>query len=283
MGTTFAHGAAVRAWCATSLVPLTEESCGRGIDAVPLLRAAVDDANHIAHAVFTAVLASPATSRAPVPPSLQQIPGKTLTPVETASTLGGREPAPSVGAERTRGGTDCVPVTVLTGVPGAGKARVSASIVALTADTVQWLVLRTDLAAGIDFNAAKLHDQLAAAVASVDTDRGRSGARRVLVVTVGYTPVAAVVRAIEGHPDAAVRVRVRVAAVACCVDPVCCVLADRRLLPHVLEQCALGVCVRLHCFYVGVYVPFVCVPMWLHLLNVFVCVCHMCVYLCGCT
>eukprot|EP00041_Stephanoeca_diplocostata_P032517 m.1043033 g.1043033 ORF g.1043033 m.1043033 type:complete len:1308 (-) comp24163_c0_seq5:265-4188(-) len=235
--TTFARSAAVRVRCPTSVVPMGAAPCDGG--GVPLLRSAVDDSSHTAHAVCTALQTAVAHRRTPGgEETLESTPGGEAT---VGSTSDGEETL-----ESTPGGD--VAVTVLTGVPGAGKARVSASLVALTSDTVQWLVLRTEVAAGIDFNPAKLHEQLASAVASVDTvrARGRPGsetvARRVLVVTAGFVPVATVLHAIMEHPDADVRGRVRIAAVVGCVDPVGCVLAGRRLLPRVLEQCALGWC-----------------------------------------
>lgn len=65
-----------------------------------------------------------------------------------------------------------LPITIVTGVPGTGKARVAASVVALTKDTARWVLLRQDFAENHgDFSVTQLQEQLAAVVTAAVASR----------------------------------------------------------------------------------------------------------------
>ena len=148
-----------------------------------------------------------------------------------------------------------VPITIVTGVPGSGKARVCSSIVALAKEDTKWMVLKPDFETAPIFNLKKLQSQLKNVAAAHSRSRGGGGGgggnsgdgrppklTRVLLITSGYTDVAEVVRAILHHPDWKVASKFTIASVCCCVDPANTFWQSRRTFPKFLEQAAAGWC-----------------------------------------
>lgn len=133
-----------------------------------------------------------------------------------------------------------IPINIVTGVPGSGKSRLCTSIVSLAREKVQWLVLRQELDSAGAFEPSWLDDSLSAVVA-----RGRAAppgtkSTRVLLVTAGFTDIAAVVHRIKTHPEGGAFI---VASVTCCVDPSNSFWdGGRRPFPTLLDQVALGWC-----------------------------------------
>lgn len=138
-------------------------------------------------------------------------------------------------------GKPAIPITIVTGIPGSGKARVCASIMALATDGVKWIMLRQDFTENKGtFSMPLMQQQLAAAIS--DSAIRLDPTTRILIVTSGFVDVVAVVRGIFLHPDEAVRSVVYIASISCCVDPDNCYHDELQPFPKLLEQAAEGWC-----------------------------------------
>ena len=140
---------------------------------------------------------------------------------------------------------DRIPIMIVTGVPGTGKARLCSSIVALAKDDIRWLVFRPDLQSSSRFDPKQLQMSMHNAVLGNERTKnsGKDGRQlRVLVITRGTTAVSDVVRTIHEHPDEWVRSKYTIESVCCCVDPANSFIRSRQPFPLLLERCARGWC-----------------------------------------
>lgn len=165
---------------------------------------------------------------------------------ELTAILAKNEDVPNT-ADRAAPGLslDKIPIVIVTGVPGSGKARLCSSIVALAKDDARWLVFRPDFQSPSRFDPKQLQMSMHNAVLGNERTKsaGKDGRRlRVLVVAQGTTAVPDVVRAIYDHPDEWVRAKYTIESVCCCVDPANSFMRSRQSFPLLLEQCARGWC-----------------------------------------
>jgi hypothetical protein len=148
-------------------------------------------------------------------------------------------------------------ITIITGIPGSGKARVCSSIVALAKEDFRWVTVKPDFATAPTFDPTRLQSQLR----NVHLGQARSGGGsggggggkgdkplRVLLLTSGYTDIAEVVHAIHSHPEYEVARAFRIASIICCVDPANVFMQEVRATPQTLTLTLL--CKTLPCSWI---------------------------------
>ncbi|XP_062325507.1 uncharacterized protein C20orf194 homolog [Osmerus eperlanus] len=133
---------------------------------------------------------------------------------------------------------DKVVITILTGLPGSHKNRLSNYLVHLSQECGRWVVYQPGPDSSESFSALHLHSFLSNLLQS---QRGSGGKPRLLLLTPGYTDVLEVVQAVLSHPDPVVRACFSIGAVTACVDPLSSFMEHRYAFPKLLEQCSQGV------------------------------------------
>uniref|UniRef100_A0A7N6FDS4 Uncharacterized protein n=1 Tax=Anabas testudineus TaxID=64144 RepID=A0A7N6FDS4_ANATE len=106
---------------------------------------------------------------------------------------------------------DKVVITIITGLPGSHKKRLTNFLVHLNKERERWMVYEPDSSGS--FSASHLQQYLASFLES------QRSPRSLLVLTPGYTDVLDVVQAVLFHPNPVVQACFTIGAVTACVDP----------------------------------------------------------------
>uniref|UniRef100_A0A8C5I9W2 Uncharacterized protein n=1 Tax=Gouania willdenowi TaxID=441366 RepID=A0A8C5I9W2_GOUWI len=89
-----------------------------------------------------------------------------------------------------------------------------------------------------NFSASHLQQYLSC---FLESQRGRGGKPRLMLLTPGYTDALDVIQAVLFHPDPVVQACFTIGAVTACVNPLTSVMEHRFMFPKLLEQCSQGV------------------------------------------
>ncbi|KAI3367399.1 hypothetical protein L3Q82_026260, partial [Scortum barcoo] len=133
---------------------------------------------------------------------------------------------------------DKVVITIITGLPGSHKKRLSNFLVQLNKERGRWVVYNPGPDSCDSFSASHLQQYLSS---FLESQRGPGGKPRLLVLSPGYTDVLDVVQAVLFHPDPVVQACFTIGAVTACVDPLASCLEHRFAFPKLLEQCSQGI------------------------------------------
>ncbi|XP_028994932.1 uncharacterized protein C20orf194 homolog [Betta splendens] len=128
---------------------------------------------------------------------------------------------------------DKVVITIITGLPGSQKKRLSNFLVQLNKERQRWVVYEPDT-----YSASHLQQYLSC---FLKTQRSSGGKPRLLVLSPGYTDVLDVVQAVILHPDPVVHACFTIGAVTACVNPLTSCAEHRFAFPKLLEQCSQGI------------------------------------------
>ncbi|XP_028293603.1 dynein axonemal assembly factor 9 isoform X2 [Gouania willdenowi] len=130
---------------------------------------------------------------------------------------------------------DKVVITIITGLPGSHKKTLSDFLVHLEQECGRWVVYEP---APDNFSASHLQQYLSC---FLESQRGRGGKPRLMLLTPGYTDALDVIQAVLFHPDPVVQACFTIGAVTACVNPLTSVMEHRFMFPKLLEQCSQGV------------------------------------------
>uniref|UniRef100_A0A3P8S3S3 Dynein axonemal assembly factor 9 n=1 Tax=Amphiprion percula TaxID=161767 RepID=A0A3P8S3S3_AMPPE len=133
------------------------------------------------------------------------------------------------------GQVDKVVITIITGLPGSYKKRLSNFLVNLNKECGRWVVYEPD---PDRFSASHLQQYLSS---FLESQRGTRGKPRLLVLSPGYTDVLDIIQAVLFHPDPVVQACFTIGAVTACVNPLASCMEHRFAFPKLLEQCSQGI------------------------------------------
>uniref|UniRef100_A0A3Q1AJ85 Uncharacterized protein n=1 Tax=Amphiprion ocellaris TaxID=80972 RepID=A0A3Q1AJ85_AMPOC len=133
------------------------------------------------------------------------------------------------------GQVDKVVITIITGLPGSYKKRLSSFLVNLNKECGRWVVYEPD---PDRFSASHLQQYLSS---FLESQRGTRGKPRLLVLSPGYTDVLDIIQAVLFHPDPVVQACFTIGAVTACVNPLASCMEHRFAFPKLLEQCSQGI------------------------------------------
>ncbi|XP_067335248.1 uncharacterized protein C20orf194 homolog isoform X1 [Channa argus] len=133
---------------------------------------------------------------------------------------------------------DKVIVTIISGLPGSHKQRLSNFLVQLNKECGRWVVYQPGLDSSGSFSASHLQQYMSS---FMENQRDPGGKARLLVLSPGYTDVLDVVQAVLFHPDPVVQAHFTIGAVTACVDPLTSYMEHRFAFPKFLEQFSQGI------------------------------------------
>lgn len=136
-------------------------------------------------------------------------------------------------------------ITLISGIRGSHKEKVSKVLSSLSAEHNGWMILDNPLEDTDRFDGEKLQNYLTTLIESQrQSMRGTRGdydkTFRVIIVVPGYTETVNVARAILNHPDPIIRKQIKIGAVTVCINPENCFIEDRLPFPVLMNQCSAG-------------------------------------------
>ncbi|KAM9356171.1 dynein axonemal assembly factor 9 [Pholidichthys leucotaenia] len=135
----------------------------------------------------------------------------------------------------TTGKGDKVIITIITGLPGSHKKRLSNFLIRLNEECGRWVVYDPEPES---FSACHLQQYLSSFLKQDFDTRTKPC---LLVISPGYADVLDVVQAVLFHPDPVVQACFTIGAVTACVNPLASCMEHRFAFPKLLEQCSQGI------------------------------------------
>ncbi|CAE1277452.1 unnamed protein product [Acanthosepion pharaonis] len=136
-------------------------------------------------------------------------------------------------------------ITIISGIRGSHKEKVSKVLSSLSKEHNRWMILNDSLEETRSFDDVKLQNYLSTSIMAQrknfhETEGHPDKELRVIIIVPGYAETMDVVRAILTHPNSQIREQIKIGAVTVCVNPDNCFLENRFIFPILMNQCATG-------------------------------------------